>query len=638
MVQPAGTVAVMGRRKSLRERGPTPTRTAVLGLSAHYHDSAAALVVDGEIVAAVQEERFSRRKNDPSFPEKAILAVLELGELGPSDLTAAVFYESPFAKFERILSTQVASRSFRPRHFARSLSATFPSKMHPGGELQKLLGEAIPLHYGDHHLSHAASAFYPSPYDEAAILTIDGVGEWTTTSLGRGTPAGVELIEQVEYPNSLGMFFSALTAYCGFRVNSGEYKLMGLAPYGRLDEASRIASELLFEVVHLDEDGSFALNPAYFEYVSSKRAYGERLEDLLGGPTRKEGDRLTQHHADVAAATQMVLDRAVLGLARRAHALTGLARLCMAGGVALNVTSNSFVAEHSPFESLWVQPAAGDAGGALGAALWAAHQIHGVPRRLSAGDRMKGALLGPTPGRDVERLVRDRGLAGVRLAPDDAAARLAGVLASGGIVGVAAGRMEFGPRALGARSILADPRVPGMQRRLNEATKLREGFRPFAPAVTREDVSEWFVTDESSPFMLRTFPVRGALVPSSGSADPATGTDGDTWSTLLSSVGGPLPAVTHVDLSARVQTVDRADNPGFHRILSAFAELTGCPVLVNTSFNVRGEPIVCSSEEALDAFLRMGLDALLLEDVLLLRADQSADALAQELPSIEGSD
>lgn len=610
----------------------------MLGISAHYHDSAAALVVDGEIVAAVQEERFSRRKNDPSFPEKAILAVLDSGCLTPDDLISAVFYESPFAKFERILSTQSASRTFAPVHFVRSLATTFPAKMHPAGDLRRVLGTSIPLHYGDHHLSHAASAFYPSPYESAAVLTVDGVGEWTTASIGRGGPDGVELLEQVEYPNSLGMFFSALTAYCGFRVNSGEYKLMGLAPYGRPEEASRIADGMLSEVIHLDDDGSFALNPAYFDFVSSNRAYGAPLERLLGGPTRREGQPLTQRHADVAAATQLVLDRAMLGLAVRAHALTGLPDLCMAGGVALNVTSNSFVARRSPFRSLWVQPAAGDAGGALGAALWASHHVHGVARRLPAVDGMKGALLGPTPGGNVERLVRDRGLVGVRLTLDEAASRLAGVLAAGGIVGVAAGRMEFGPRALGARSILADPRVPGMQRRLNEATKLREGFRPFAPAVPVEDVSEWFVTNEASPFMLRTFPVRDAEAPVLDGFRSPSGSDGDVWSTLLSSVGGPLPAVTHVDLSARVQTVDRTDNPGFHRILSAFKALTGCPVLVNTSFNVRGEPIVCSSAEALDAFLRMGLDALLLEDVLLLRVEQSEDALAQDLPSIEGSD
>lgn len=636
MTRLGGTVTAVKRRRTLREQENATRPVAVLGISAHYHDSAAALVVDGEIIAAVQEERFSRRKNDPSFPENAVLSVLELGGITPSDLTAAVFYESPFAKFERILSTQVASHTFGPTHFVRSLSATFPAKMQPAGELRRVLGEAVPLHYGDHHLSHAASAFYPSPYVEAAILTIDGVGEWTTASISRGGLGGVEFLEQVEYPNSLGMFFSALTAYCGFRVNSGEYKLMGLAPYGQYKESSRIASELLSEVIHLSEDGSFALNPRYFEFVTSKHAYGVRLEQLLGGPTREEGSPLTQHHANIAAATQMVLDRAVLGLACRAHALTGLTDLCMAGGVALNVTSNSFVAKRSPFSSLWVQPAAGDAGGALGAALWATHDVHGVPRSRRKGDRMRGALLGPVPGGDIERQVRDRGLVGVRLEPDMAAERLAAVLAAGGIVGVAVGRMEFGPRALGARSILADPRVPGMQRRLNEATKLREGFRPFAPAVTQEDVSVWFTTHESSPFMLRTFPVRNAVPPSTV-PDPAT-SSGEGWSAMLASVGGPLPAVTHVDLSARVQTVDLADNPCFHRILSAFKALTGCPVLVNTSFNVRGEPIVCSSDHALDAFLRMGLDALLLEDVLLLRVEQSSAALAQDLPSIEGSD
>jgi len=604
----------------------------VLGVSAHYHDSAAALVVDGEVVAAAQEERFTRVKHDASFPRHAIEWVLEAGDVAPSSLTAVVFYESPFAKFDRILATQSTGRLAGGLQFARSVSSTFPGKMRVAQECRELLGRSVVVHFGDHHLSHAASAFLPSPFEEAAVLTIDGVGEWTTTSIGVGRGSALEMLEHVEYPNSLGLLYSAFTAYCGFRPNSGEYKLMGLAPYGDRVAAGALAGVLLEEMVHLDEDGSFALNPAFFDFVSRARAYGPAFEALLGGPTRGESDPLEQRHADVALAAQEVLARAVLGLAGRARRLTGCRDLCMAGGVALNVTANSRLAEEGSFDRLWVQPAAGDAGGALGAALWFSHTVCGVSRPSPASDRMRGALLGPTPGSpgEVEEAVVSAGLVFERL--DDAAAadRVALVLERGGIVGVARGPMEFGPRALGCRSVLADPRVPGMQRHLNLRTKLREGFRPFAPAVTVESAFAWFDAGVESPYMLRTFPVRGALL--SGSAGP-----GD-WSERLASVGGPLPAVTHVDGSARVQTVDRDVNAGLHGLLEAFERRTGCPVLVNTSFNVRGEPIVRTASEAVQAFLRMGLDALLVGDLLVLREGQDVGALAADLPRIEGTD
>lgn len=601
----------------------------VLGVSAYYHDSAASLVIDGTVVAATHEERFTRRKHDASFPEHAIRSVLECADLEPVDLTAVVYYESPFAKFERILSTQVTGRLRGGLHFARSVSTTFPSKMRVETELKRVLGKSVPLHYSDHHLSHTASAFYPSPYEEAAILTVDGVGEWTTTSIGVGKGDRLELLEHIEYPNSLGLFYSTMTAYCGFRVNSGEYKLMGLAPYGDPLVAKRLADRMRGEILYLAADGSFALNPAYFCYFSSNKAYGAVLETFFGRRGRKEDDPLVQHYADVAAATQMLLNEAMLGLVSRAFELTGMRALCMAGGVALNVTANSFVAEQGPFDSVWVQPAAGDAGGSLGAALWASHEVHGVPRPARSGDGMSGALLGPAIGDRAGQVLQSRGLRGVRLGVVETAAEISRVLAEGGVVGVASGRMEFGPRALGARSVLADPRVPGMQKRLNLQTKLREGFRPFAPAVRLEEVSDWFLTEEESPFMLRTVSVRGAQVLDSTSGD---------WAARLASVGGPIPAVTHVDGSARVQTVAVRDNPLLHGILTAFKELTGCPVLVNTSFNVRGEPIVCTEEEAVDAFLRMSLDALLLGDFLVLRSAQSSTALAAEPPKLTGTD
>jgi carbamoyltransferase len=607
--------------------GAAAGAVAVLGVSGYYHDSAAALVVDGEVIAAAQEERFSRIKHDPSFPEQAAWSVLEAGGIAPGALTAVVFYESPFAKFERVLATQSIGRPRGGLHFARSMVSLFPGKMRIGADVRRVLGVDVPLHFGDHHLSHAASAFLASPYEDAAILTVDGVGEWTTTSIGKGFGGTVELLEHVEYPNSLGLFYSAFTAYCGFRVNSGEYKLMGLAPYGDPVASSALAARITEEIIHLGADGSFALNPTHFGYHTGERTFTTSFAAVLGGPPRSEDEPLLQRHADVAAAVQRVLNDAVLGLARRAHALTGANRLCMAGGVALNVTANSFVAENGPFDEIWVQPAAGDAGGALGAALWASHDVYGLPRRSVPTDLMKGALLGPVPTGCAETLSA-YGLSCEVLDDASAATRVAGLLADGLVVGVARGPMEYGPRALGNRSILADPRVPGMQRRLNLATKFREGFRPFAPAVPVEKADAWFEMDGSSPYMLRTFRVLGASA-------VQVFTD---WSERLASVAGPVPAVTHVDLSARVQTVDRSVNPGLHEILTAFEDLTGCPVLVNTSFNVRGEPIVCSAEDAVRAFLRMNLDALLLGNCLVRRSEQSSEALGRSVPTIEGWD
>ena len=592
----------------------------MLGVSAQYHDAAAALVIDGQIVAAASEERFTRKKGDASVPENAIDYVLSAGGIEPSELDACVFYESPFAKFDRIVSTQTVGRGGLPL-FVRSLGRWVPEKLWIARQLRDVLGDkTVDVLYGDHHLSHAASAFYPSPFEHAASLTVDGVGEWTTTAIARGIGERIEFVEQIEYPNSLGLLYSAFTLYCGFKVNSGEYKLMGLAPYG----TPRYATVIETELVHVHDDGSFALNPKYFAYTTSARTYNKHFEDLLGGPGRGGDDPLTERHADIAASIQAVTNKIMLGLVHRTVAATGLRDLCLAGGVALNVVSIGEIERSGLIDRVWVQPAAGDAGGALGAALWASHEIFAVPRFADDNDATQGAFLGPTPGTDeqIEELLADYGIESTQLDDDALRSEVAALVAQGNIVGVARGRMEYGPRALGARSILADARDPEMQLRLNLKTKFREGFRPFAPIVSAERAHEYFDTDgRESPYMLKTYPVtdRLRLAP----VQPA-GSDVYAWAKIPSST---IPAVTHVDYSARVQTVDRRRNPFMHGVLERFETLTGCAVIVNTSFNVRGEPIVCSAEDALECFLRNDIDALVLGSRLIQRRQQRPDSL-----------
>lgn len=604
----------------------------ILGVSAHYHDSAVALVGDGRILAAAQEERFSRIKNDAAIPEQAIAWALEQTAGRPID--AVAFYESPFAKFDRLLCTQTTGDLRSLPNFLRTMTSWVPRKLHVGSQIRRLVGRDVPVLYCDHHLSHAASAFYPSPYQQAAVLTVDGVGEWTTTSIGRGDGAELRLLEHIEYPNSLGLLYSTITAHCGFRVNSGEYKLMGLAPYGE----PAMAGDMLEHVIELHDDGSFALNPEFFSYFRSTRRSGSaKLDELLGCEPRREDAPLEQRHADIAASMQLVLNKAVEGLARRARALTGLDRLVMAGGVALNVVANSHIVTQGIVDELWVQPAAGDAGGAVGAALWASHQVFGAPRHQDAADGMAGSLLGPQPvtGHDTAADAAERmGLHVRRASTVELHQQVAALLAEGRIVGVCRGRMEFGPRALGNRSILADARGPGMQRRLNMATKFREGFRPFAPIVNVEKAAAIFDMGSTgeSPYMLRTFPVTGWQ-----SASPVN-QPGQPFMDRIDAVGGHIPAVTHVDGSARVQTVDPARNTDLHELLDHFETLTGCPVLVNTSFNVRGEPIVCSVVDAVHGFLRADIDALLLDDCLVLKSEQSEQTLRKELPKVLGHD
>jgi carbamoyltransferase len=597
----------------------------VLGLSAFYHDSAAALVRDGVIVAAAQEERFSRRKNDESFPAQAAAWCLRAAGLGPEGLNAVVFYDKPILKFARVLETYLALAPRGARSFLRTLPAWLGGKLNLRdtirAELPGLRADC-PVLFTQHHEAHAASAFFPSPFAAAAILTVDGVGEYATTTLGRGAGAEIGLLEELRFPHSLGLLYSACTAYCGFRVNSGEYKLMGLAPFGEPRHVAAIRDHLL----DLREDGSFWLNLDHFDLLNPVRLTNERFHALFGGPPRDPARPLEARHADLACSIQAVCEEAMLGLARRAHARTGLPDLCLAGGVALNCVANGRLLREGPFRRLWIQPAAGDAGGALGAALLAWHRHFGGARTPAPRDAMQGARLGPGFSQaEIEAALAGLGAVFTTL-PDEAAvvAHAADLLAAGKVVGWVQGRLEFGPRALGGRSILGDPRLPAMQSVMNLKVKFRESFRPFAPAVLRERAAEWFELDAESPYMLLVAAVRPERrVPAAGGA---TGLD------RVREVRSQIPAVTHVDHSARVQTVDAADDPLFHALLRAFEARTGCPVLVNTSFNVRGEPVVCTPAEACRCFVNTAMDHLVVGRCVLDRGAQPARALPRPVP------
>jgi len=606
-----------------------------LGVSAQYHDSAAALTVNGRIVAAAHEERFTRVKGDASLPYNAIRYVLSAASLGADDLAAVVFYESPFAKLDRLVTTQSVGSLSGTGLFVRSLGTWIPQKLWVARSLRECLGSEVPVVMGDHHLSHAASAFYPSPYESAAILTVDGVGEWTTTCLSHGSGRSIDMIEQVEYPNSLGMLYSAFTLYCGFKINSGEYKLMGLAPYGE----PRFLDKILDELLYLSKDGSYSLNPRYFSYLTQLRTYGPGFEELLGARSRHPDDPLTQHYADVAASIQAATDQAMLGFARRARERTGESRLCLAGGVALNVVSVGAIERSGIFDSVWVQPAAGDAGGALGSALWAAYTMFDHPRIVDPLDSMRGSFLGPTPSEgsaSTEEVIARYGLVARPLTDDLLASEVADLLAAGSVVAIAKGRMEYGPRALGSRSILADPRDPSMQSRLNQKTKFREGFRPFAPVVLVEDAQTYFHMDScESPYMLKTYYVREELRKPVDSSAPD---DGERFFHMARQARSTLPAVTHQDYSARVQTADSKRHPFLHSVLSNFKDRTGCSVLVNTSFNLRGEPIVSSALDAVECFLHSDIDALVLEGFLIEKSRQEASSLRPHKTSPRGED
>jgi len=595
----------------------------ILGISAYYHDAAAALVVDGAVVAAAQEERFTRRRHDPDFPAQAARWCLEFSGLALADLDAVIFYDKPFLKFERLLETYLACAPHGLRSFVAAMPVWIKEKMLLKSELRRelraLAGGAAPLPkllFSEHHLSHAASAFYPSPFERAAVLCLDGVGEWATASAWLGSGTRLEPRWELHFPHSLGLLYSAFTAYTGFKVNSGEYKMMGLAPYGE----PRYADLIRRHLVDVKPDGTFRLDMRYFGYATGLRMTSERFHALFGGPPRAPDDPVDQRIMDLAASIQQVTDDIVLRLARSLRRETGERNLCLAGGVALNCVSNGLLARQGVFDELWIQPAAGDAGGALGAALLAWHHAGGERRPAHGEDHMSGAYLGPAWSHDeIERFCREQGLPFERLAPAALVERVAGRLAAGAVVGWMQGRMEFGPRALGNRSILADPRDPAMQRTLNLKIKFRESFRPFAPAVLRERVAEHFELDRPSPYMLLVAPVRDwEPMPSDGAA-------GLGGLERLRGVRSPLPAVTHVDGSARVQSVDRGTNAIFHQLITAFGEKTGVPVLVNTSFNVRGEPIVCSPTDAYRCFMATALDLLVMGPCVLERVAQPAD-------------
>ncbi len=591
----------------------------ILGISAFYHDSAAVIVRDGEIVAAAQEERFSRKKHDPRFPQRAINYCLGEAFIDPGELDAVVFYDNPLLTFDRVTKNALTVAPSGREQFVAACRTLLGTKACLEQELESCLGLVPRLLVTPHHMAHAASCFYPSPFEQAAILTIDGVGEWATCTIGLGSGTSIELLEEMRYPHSLGLLYSALTYYCGFKVNSGEYKLMGLAPYG----APRFAQLIRDELVDIRDDGSIRLNTSYFGFLDSPFMTNARFDALLGGPARKPDTMITRREMDIAASIQQVTEEIVLKLVAHATALTGSRNLVMAGGVALNCVANGRVLRESKLDGLFVQPAAGDAGGALGAALLASHELFGAPRVVTpTRDSLAGSYLGPVFSTyEVEDFL-DRQEAPNHHVPDAGAraALIADALAAGNVVGFFSGRMEFGPRSLGARSILGDPRNQDMQTRMNLKIKYRESFRPFAPSVLAERAAEYFEMDGESPYMLLTAPVQA----SRQRVMERPITDGDDMLVILNQPRSDIPAVTHVDYSARVQTVGRDANPEFRRLLEAFHATTGCAVLVNTSFNVRGEPIVCTPQDAYRCFMRTGMDLLVLEDRMLWKHEQPA--------------
>jgi len=591
----------------------------VLGISAFYHDAAAAIVRDGEIVAAAQEERFSRKKHDPRFPRNAINYCLEEAFIDPSELAAVVFYENPLLTFDRIVKCLLAVAPEGSQQWAKAAALQLGVKLRIPDIIRRTLGQDVKVLCSAHHMSHAASAFYPSPFERAAVLVMDGVGEWATTSIGIGEGATIRLTEEIRYPHSLGLLYSAFTYYCGFKVNSGEYKLMGLAPYGR----PRFSEVIKRELIDLRPDGSYRLNLAYFDYVAGTRMTNDRFCALFGGPPRQPESRISRREMDLAASIQSVLEEAVMGLARHATQNAGTRNLVLAGGVALNCVANGVLRRSGLVDGLWIQPAAGDAGGALGAALAATHQYFDVPRRSPGRrDAMRGSYLGPAYGPDEVRAFLDRKRIPYVVESDDErrACKAAEALRANKIVGLLAGRMEFGPRALGSRSILGNPMDATTQSRMNLKIKFRESFRPFAPSVIAEDAAQYFELDGESPYMLLVVPVRKER---QRPMDWLAFEEGnDDMLSLVNQPRSDIPAVTHVDYSARVQTVHPDDHPEYHRILTAFKQLAGCSVVVNTSFNVRGEPIVCSPEDAYRCFMRTEMDMLVLGDCILLKEEQ----------------
>lgn len=600
----------------------------ILGISAYYHDAAACLVIDGEIIAAAQEERFTRKKHDSNFPVNAINYCLKEGKIKAEELDYVVFYDKPFLKFERILETYLAFAPIGFSSFTASLPIWLKDKLFQKRVITDALIENVSpdvdwkpiLLFSEHHLSHAASAFFPSPFKNAAVLTMDGVGEWTTTSLALGNEANLSVIREIHFPHSVGLLYSAFTYYTGFKVNSGEYKVMGLAPYGVPKYAALIKDHL----IDIKEDGSFALDISYFNYCTGLTMTNDKFNRLFGGPPRKEESALTQREMDLAASVQAVVEEVVLKLARGVRNSTGEKNLCLAGGVALNCVANGKLLREKIFDRLWIQPAAGDAGGALGAALGAYHIMLKLPRHVPKSiDGMRGSYLGPefSQKEALEKLA-SCGAIFETLKDEEVVERTSQALASGKIIGWMNGRMEFGPRALGARSIIADPRSPSMQKLLNLKVKHRESFRPFAPSVLRDDLNDWFEMEDDSPYMLLVADVatnrRYQMTPEEHGL---FGID------KLNVPRSEIPAVTHIDYSARVQTVHHETNPRYYALIKRFKQLTGCPVIVNTSFNIRGEPIICSPEDAFRCFMGTDLDILVVGNIFLNKIDQNKDLL-----------
>ena len=588
---------------------------SILGISAFYHDSAACLVQEGRIIAAAQEERFTRKKHDPSFPRQAADYCLREGGISAGDLDLVAFYEKPFLKFDRILHSYLAYAPAGLRSFLMAIPLWIRERIWMKEMIKKELRYEGKIIFPEHHESHAASAFFPSPFPEAAFLTVDGVGEWATTSFGVGRGNRIEMRGELQFPHSLGLLYSAFTYFTGFRVNSGEYKLMGLAPYGEPKHVDTILREL----IDLKEDGSFRLNMKYFNYGVGLTMTSARFEDLFGGPPRQPESRLTQREMDLARSIQLVTEEILFRMARHVRRETGLRNLCLAGGVALNCVANGRILREGLFENLWIQPAAGDAGGALGAALLGWHQYLGQARQVNGKkDSQRGSYLGPSFSQEeIRRFLEGQGAAFKELTREEAPEQVADLIQAGKVIGWFQGRMEFGPRALGARSILGDARSPQMQEQMNLKIKFRESFRPFAPSVLRERASEYFEIDAESPYMLLVAPVAKAKRRElSAEEQKRFGME------KLLTIRSTIPAVTHVDYSARIQTVREEDQPVFYRMIKKFADKYGCPVIINTSFNVRGEPIVCTPEQAYLCFLRTNMDYLMLGNFLLEKKEQ----------------
>lgn len=588
----------------------------ILGLSAYYHDSAAALLKDGEIIAAAHEERFSRKKGDERFPRHAVDYCLREAGITVADLSQVGFYDKPLLKFERILETYLAVAPKGFRSFLMAGPLWVKEKLFTDRDLRKALGGYDgDLLYAEHHESHAASAFFPSPFEQAAILTMDGVGEWATATTGVGQGADLKLLRELRWPDSPGLLYSAITYYTGFKVNSGEYKVMGLAPYGEPKYVDLIYKHL----IDLREDGSFSMDQKYFNYLSGLTMTSEAFNDLFGGPPRVPESSLTQKEMDLARSVQVVTEEIMLRMARSVHKETGMENLCLAGGVALNCVGNGRLLREGPFKQLWIQPAAGDAGGALGVAQLIHHRYNKRPRTVVPGkDSMKGAYLGPSySNEEIETFLKSKGASYQRLERPELLARVSQALAEEKIIGWFNGRMEFGPRSLGCRSILGDPRSPRMQSQMNLKIKFREGFRPFAPSVLKEYAAEYFEIDCESPYMLLVAPVKKERqIPMGDEGKKVWGIE------QLNLLRSDIPAITHIDYSARIQTVSRETNPDYYDLISAFRDLTGCAVVVNTSFNVRGEPIVCSPEDAYRCFMRTHIDSLVLGPFLIEKANQ----------------